>query len=158
MGRSEVLVYPRGILKELKLLCGGEPLGVFDPKGNLKRVLAQNGIEIFDLKEEGFESFQGPLAILDSFPSTSAGSLPSDVNKLSKKGVATVWIQPTSESHAKLTPSFYAVPGKATVIIAQAELLHQLEENPRAQLNLLELARLASRRADQAFPNLADHN
>jgi hypothetical protein len=146
IGKTDVMVYPPDLLKELKPLCGDEPLGVFDPQNLLKPSLKTAGVEISDLEDAGFEDFHGKLAILGPFQSKAPlrESLPGQVKALAGKGVAVVWLQPPPEKRDPSKPSFYTVPeSKAAVVVVQADQVAGPSENPRAQLNLIHFARLA---------------
>jgi hypothetical protein len=146
IGKTDVMVYPPDLLKELKPLCGDEPLGVFDPQNLLKPLLKTTGVEISDLEDAGFEDFHGKLAILGPFQSKSQmrESLPGQVKMLAGKGVAVVWLQPPPEKRDPIKPSFYTVPeSKAAVVVVQAGQVAGLTENPQAQVNLIHFSRLA---------------
>jgi hypothetical protein len=146
LGVSEVLVYPPDLLKDLKPLAGSEAVGIFDPQDQLKPLVKTAGVDFLDLEDTGLEHFTGSLAIIGPFQSKSQmrAGLGGDVKGLAARGVGVVWIQPPSEPHARLKPSFYTVPeGKGAVVVVQAALVANLKENPGAQLNLIECSRLA---------------
>jgi hypothetical protein len=153
LGKTEVLVYPTNLLAELKPLAGEvEPPGVFDPQNQLKPLLKILKIKFADLEDAGLERFQGRLAIIGPFQSKARmrEGLANDIDKLAKKGVAIVWIQPPPEIQTplkrreRLKPSFYTVQeGRGAVVVAQAGLVSNLSESPQAQLNLIQFARLA---------------
>jgi hypothetical protein len=156
MGRTEVLVYPTNLLQELEPLAGGRPIGLFDPQDQLKPLLSQLGLEVEDLEEAGVSTFPGKLAILGPFGSRvqMAGDLADRVAALARKGCAVVWIQPSRERDRKLTPTFYAVPlGGGMVVVAQAQMVAGLADDPQAQLDLIRLAEYAVRRE---LPRLPD--
>ena len=153
LGKTDVLVYPTNLLAELKPLAGeNEPLGVFDPQNHLKPLLRNLKIEFADLEDAGLERFQGKLAIIGPFQSKAQmrEGLANDIDKLAKKGVAMVWIQPPPEIQTPLKrlepvkPSFYIVQeGRGAVVVVQAGLVSNLSGSPQAQLNLIQFARLA---------------
>jgi hypothetical protein len=92
------------------------------------------------------EDFHGKLAIIGPFQSGAQmpEGLTSRLKALAGKGVAVVWIQPPPGKREELKPSFYTVAeGKGAVVLVQAALVANLAENPKAQLNLVRLARLA---------------
>jgi hypothetical protein len=62
IGKTEVLVYPTNLLKELKALMGENVLGVLDPSNEFKPLLKQNGVEIADLGETALENAADILA------------------------------------------------------------------------------------------------
>jgi hypothetical protein len=146
VGKTEVLVYPTNLLVELKTLVGENVLGVLDPNGQLKPLLKQNHVEFSDLEEEVLEGFQGKLIIIGPF-STKAQmgkGLVQTVQKIARKGVAVVWIQPPPDPQDEIKPSFFIVPeGKGAVVVVQADLVAGLLEKPRSQLNLVYFCKLA---------------
>jgi hypothetical protein len=159
VGRTEVLVYPTNLLQELKSLAGEDEnaLGFYDPQNQLKPLLKLVVVEFADLEDVGLEGFKGKLAIVGPFATKKQmrEGLPTQVESLAKKGVSVVWFQPPPEKRGKLQPSFYAVPvGESSVVVAQAELVANLSENPQSQLNLIQLARLALRPEPPRLPHL----
>jgi len=146
VGKTEVLVYPMNLLAELKTLVGEENLGILDPNNELKPLLKQNRVEFSDLGETALEDFQGKLTIIGPF-STKAQmreGLAQTVQKIARKGVAVVWIQPPPGPKDPIKPSFYIVPeGKGSVVVVQADLVAKLSENPKSQLNLIYFCKLA---------------
>jgi hypothetical protein len=144
LGRTEVLVYPNNLLKELNPLVADKQLGVFDPQNQLKPSLKSIGVEIADLQDTGMLSFGGNLAIIGPFASREQmeDGLGNKIEAMSKKGIGVVWILPPQRD--KNESSFYTVPfdGHATVIV-QSALVANLADKPQAQLNLIHFARLA---------------
>ena len=146
LGKTEVLVYPTNLLVELKSLMGENILGVLDPNNVLKPLLMQSGADFVDLGETPLDDFRGKLAIIGPFQSKiqMREGLPQAVQQIARKGVAAVWIQPRPAPTDKIEPSFYFVPqGKGAILVVQADLVANLAENPRAQLNLIFLSKLA---------------
>jgi hypothetical protein len=146
IGITEVLAYPPDLLKDLKPLVGEEPLGVLDPQNQFKPLLKTAAVECQDLEDAGLDHYDGKLAIIGPFQSRTQirESLPGRVKSLAEKGIAVVWIQPPPEKRHELEPSFYTVPeGKGAVVVVQADLAANLAQSPQAQLNLIQLARLA---------------
>jgi hypothetical protein len=158
VGKTEVLVYPTNLLGELKPLLGEENLGVLDPNDELKPLLKQNHVEFSDLGEAALEDFQGKLAIIGPF-STKAQmreGLAPTVQKIARKGVAVVWIQPPPGPKDQIKPSFYIVPeGKGPVVVVQADLVARLPENPKSQFNLIYFCKLALNPQPPALPDLS---
>jgi hypothetical protein len=159
LGRTEVLVYPTNLLQELKALAGDSEnaLGLFDPDDQLKPLLKGLGVEFSDLEEDGLDGFRGKLAIVGPFAARARmrEGLPEQIEKLARKGVAVVWLQPPPDRRAKLQPSFYCVPtGDGAVVVAQAELVTNLSANPQSQLNLIHCARLARHPEPPRLPHL----
>jgi hypothetical protein len=148
LGRTDVSVYPPGLLKELATLGGEKGLGVMDPGDRLKPLLREAKVDFVDLEQTGLQDFSGRLAILGPFASNAqmGAGLSQGVSARSKEGLATVWIQAPTANLPDLRPSFYPVHvGEGAVVISQAGLVAGLATNPIAQLNLVGLARTAIR-------------
>jgi hypothetical protein len=156
-GKTEVLVYPPDLLKELKPLTEDEPLGVFDPNNQLKPLLKNVKADFMDLEDAGLDGFRGKLAIVGPFQSKTQmrEGLAAQIQKLASKGVAVVWIQPPPEPRDPIKPSFYTVPeGKGAVVVVQGGLFSNLPENPQAQLNLIYFCKLALNPESPRLPGL----
>jgi len=156
IGRTEVLVYPTNLLEELKPLAGNRTLGVFDPQNQLKPLLKNLNLDSADLENSGLTNFLGKLAIVGPFRSRSQepDDLPTQIKTLAKKNVAVIWIQPP-EKHGEIKPSFYSVPDRQTAtVIVQPELVSNLPENPRSQLNLIYFCKLALNPQPLVLPDL----
>jgi hypothetical protein len=157
IGTTEVLVYPTNLLAELKPLTGGQDLGVFDPQNQLKPLLKNLKLDFLDLADCGLENFSGRLAIIGPFESRTQmrEGLAGQVKALAKRNVAAVWLQPPPEKRDKLLPSFYPVAENTNaVVVVQAELVSDLAENPRAQLNLVYFCKLALHPEPFGLPHL----
>ena len=155
VGKSDLLIYPTNLLKELETLAGEAHLGVFDPDHRLTPLLKQLAIETSDMEEDGVADFTGSLAIIGPFSSKAqmGAEMAARVQSLARKGKAVVWIQPPAGLRDKLQPSFYTVRvGAGAVVVAQAETVAGLADDPRAQLRLLRLARLALHPETPALP------
>jgi len=145
-GTTELLVYPRNLLKELGTLAGEGSLGAFDPENQLKPLLKNAGVEFVDLQDTGLDRFTGKLAIVGPFASEAPvrDGLTEQIEAAAKRGTAIVWIQPPPKSREKLKPSFYSVPvGRRNVVVVQPSLIADPAENPKSQLNLIQFARMA---------------
>ena len=157
LGKTEVMVYPTNLLGELKPLLGEDNLGVLDLNNELKPLLKQNHMEFSDLGEATLEDFQGKLAIIGPF-STKAQmreGLTQTIQKIARRGIAVVWIQPPPRPKGQVKPSFYVVPeGKGSVVVIQADLIARLPENPKAQLNLIYFCKLVLNPEPPSLPNL----
>ena len=131
IGRTEIMVYPNDLLKQLKTLAGEPPLGVFDPEGRLKPLLKAAGVKIADFETEPTDS---KLAIVWS----EATALPDSVTARVKTGMAALWIRPSP------VPTTYTVRlGGGLVVVAPASSLQGLADSPLPQLNLIRDAELA---------------
>jgi len=146
IGVTEVLVYPPDLLKDLGPLAGEEAIGAFDPQNRLKPLLKATAVDYQDAENTGLKAYSGKLVIVGPFHSQAQmrEGLSDHVKALALKGAGVVWIQPPPEKHQCLKPSFYSVlEGKGAVVVAQADLIANLADSPQAQLNLIQLARLA---------------
>ncbi len=158
LGKTEVLVYPTNLLAELKPLAGGGPLGVFDPQNRLKPLLKNLKLNFTDLENSGLENFSGKLAIIGPFQSKAQmrEGLTTQVLALAKKSTAIVWLQPPQAKRDKLLPSFYSVlQSTNAVVIVQPELVSDLPDNPRSQLNLIYFCQLALQPQPLTLPDLS---
>lgn len=146
LGVTDVRVFPTNLLTQLRSLVGDSPVGVFDPANQLMPLLRRTGVPFQDLVADGTDHFFGKLAILGPFPTagTMRGTLAGDIHRLAKRGKAAVWLQPPSTESARLRPSFHLVRvGEGVVVIAQADVVSNLSDDPCAQVNLLQLAERA---------------
>ena len=160
IGVTEVRVYPTNLLHELKLLVeeSWNNLGVLDPGNQLKPALKNAAIGFVDLADTELAAFSGKLAVVGSCgPDAPEWSgLAGRVHTLAQKGTPVVWIQGPPRKLYKPRPSFYTVPqDRAAVLVVQPELVAQLTENPRSQLNLIYFCKLALRPEKPSLPNLS---
>lgn len=157
LGISEVMVYPTNLLGELKSMFTDADLGVLDLNDEVKPALKQNGVKFLNLDERGLEDFRGRLALIGPFhsPSQMREGLATSIRKIAAAGVAVVWLQPPGNQD-EIRPSFYVVPGgKSAMVIAQTDLTAHFPENPRAQLSLVRLCKLALNPQPFSIPNPA---
>jgi hypothetical protein len=157
IGTTSVWVYPTNLLAELKPLLGEGILGVLDPDHELAPALKQNGVTFLDLGETPLAEFSGRLAILGPF--SAKAQMPADLTRqikvLAKRNVAVVWLLPPADRQDPLLPSFYTVPtGTHAVVIAQADMVSKLAENPQSQLHLIHFCKLALKPVSPALPDL----
>lgn len=146
LGQTEVIAYPPDLLRELKPLAGGEPLGLFDPQNQIKPLLARLGVDYTDLETVGLEQFSGRLAIIGPFagPQQRRADLVERTKTAARAGLAVVWIEPatTAWSNGPM-PVELARLGRGAIAVANAEQISDAAGNPLAQLNLIRLAHLA---------------
>lgn len=157
-GETQVLVYPTNLLGELKVIASEGDLGVLDPSGELKPLLKQNDVPFLDLGEMSLADFSGKLAIIGPFRSKAQvrEGLAWTLRRMARKGTAVVWIQPPPDPGADIKPSYYTVPeGKGSVVIVQPDLVADFSSNPKSQLNLNYLCKLALKPSPPALPGLA---
>ena len=160
IGKTEVLVYPTDLLKELKLLVDESEnnLGVLDPNKQLKPALKSSAIKFVDLEEAVLDDFSGKLAIVGpcSPDNSEWNGLANRIAKLARKGTPVVWIQSPPNKRDKLQPSFYCVPeNRAVVVVVQPELVADLPDNPQSQLNLVYFCKLALNPQPPVLPDLS---
>jgi hypothetical protein len=160
LGKTDLFVYPEGLLKGLKPLLAGGPIGVWEPQDRLIGLLKGAAIEVMDLQNSGLEDFGGRLAIIGPFsaqaqmPSELAGRL----KKLAQKGVSIVWLLPPDSPQKEPMLSAFQIydAGPGTVLVAAADLTPDLVENPRSQLQLIRLAENALSPQPKPFPFLPE--
>lgn len=151
LGSTEVEVYPTNLLAELAPLAGGLPIGLLDPQHQLQPRLQALHIRCVDLTRSDLADFEGRLAIFGPFSHQHPAppDLARDLHTRSKHPLAAVWLTPpadTTSPGSPLVPSFHVVQlGRATVVVAQGDLVRDLTLNPRAQQTLTLLARHAVR-------------
>jgi len=131
IGSTEVIDYPNDLLRQLSALAGEQPLGVYDPDGQLKPLLKEAAVTVADFETEPTDC---KLALVWS----GAASLPDSITSRVKRGMSTVWIRSST------IPTTYAVHREAGVIVvAPASTVRGLADSPLAQLNLIRDAELA---------------
>jgi hypothetical protein len=158
VGVTEIGAYPTNILRELEVLAGVEAVAVYDPLNRLKPLLHAVGVDFSDVAENGLEHFLGKLAIIGPFESKAQMRewLPGSIRGVASKGAGVVWIQPPSQPGEEKKPSFYTVlEGKGAVVVVQAGVIGDLEQDPQAQLNLVRLCRQAVKPQPLRLPFLA---
>ncbi len=141
---SKLDVYPDDLLRELPILAGHKPIGVFDPLNALQGVL--KGVDTVNLQEHPSVGFEGIFAIVtgDSTNALVSEHSATWVRDLVGCGISVLWIQSIPEQPEALEPSFFtARKGAGTIVVAQPFLLSDLAQNPTAQMNLVQLARRA---------------
>ncbi len=156
IGTTVVLAYPTNLFQALPPL-DKKDFGVFDPGSTLKPLLKAEGISCTDLGEMELDHFSGKLAIIGPFESRA--QMPEGLSKrilaIARKNVAVVWIQPPRAENDKLQPSFFSIQKSQTaVLVAQADLVSGLAENPRSQLNLIYLCQQALYPQQAPLPDL----
>ncbi len=159
-GDTEVIVYPTNLLHELKLLVGddGANFGVLDPHHQFKQAFEQAEIKFIDLGETELSGFSGKLALIGSCEPDDPewNGLAERIRAVAKKGTPVVWIQRAPRDEDAAAPSYYVAPQNRTaVVVAQPELVANLFDNPRSQINLLRFCKLALMPEPPALPNLS---
>jgi hypothetical protein len=144
IGQTRVTVYPAKLLKELTVLSGEKPFGIFDPQERITPLLKRLEIEFVDLTEgERLDSFQDRLAIIMPGDTTSAppGEWHKRVPALTTRGVSVVLIARSLPATRASNHPLIFVNGP--VVSMAPEVISDLETNPTAQETLLQCARLA---------------
>jgi len=157
LGKTSVLVYPTNLLSQLVSLCGRQPIGLLDPEKLFKAHFTALGEKVADLQNVGVDHFEGKLAIVA--PVSAKTEMGADfypkVKVLTANGVAVVWVQRPPTNRDTLKPSFFvAREGQGAVLVVQSSLVDDLA-HPQAQLNLIELARLAVHPELLTWPSVA---
>lgn len=147
LGVTELWAHPDNLLDALKLLVGGQPIGVAESRPGLQLVLAARGIPVAELKRaEDCNRFRGRLAFVANQPESTQGELRLEPALLAraKEGLAVVWFQtPPAISPPALPVVERVRVGRGTVLLAPASTLDNLAHSPTAQLALVRLAELA---------------
>jgi len=157
LGKTSVLIYPTNLLSRLLALGGGQPIGLLDPENHFKAPFTPLGEKVANLQNVGADHFEGKLAIVGpvSAKAEMGTDLLRNVKFLATNCVAVVWLQSPAAKGDPLKPSFYlAREGKGAVLVVQSSLVDDLA-HPQAQLNLIELARLAVHPELLTWPSVA---
>jgi len=147
LGQTDIIVYPADLLKELKSVLGDGRVGLLDPQNQLKPLLKSLEVDAEDLEDKELEEYEGKLIIAGPF--ASATQVPARfgerLRKLRERGVATVWIQPRQRGLPTTDPSYFIAEDakQPAVIIAAAETIADIGNNPEAQIRLLKMVSLA---------------
>jgi hypothetical protein len=118
---------------------------VLDPKNQLKPALKSSAVKFVDLAETGLDDFSGKLAMVGPCGPDDPewNGLATRISKLAQKGTPVVWIQLPPPKRGGIWPSFWTVPKNQAVVVVQPELVANLPDNPRSQLNLIYFCKLA---------------
>lgn len=159
-GNTELIVYPTNLLLELKLLLGGDGanFGVLDPHHQFKSAFETSGIKFVDLAETELGGFAGRLALVGPCNPDDPewNGLAERIQAVAKKGTPVVWIQRPQRDEGGAAPSYYvALQNRTAVVVAQPELVANIVDNPRSQINLLHFCKLALLPETPALPNLS---
>jgi len=160
LGKTDLFVFPDGLLKGLKPLLADGPIGVWEPEDRLIGLLKGAAIEVLDLQNSSLEDFRGRLAIIGPFSAQAQTppELAGRLKKLAQKGVSIVWLLPPDSPQKE--PMLSAIQiydaGPGTVLVAGADLTPELPENPRSQLQLIRLAENALSPQPKPFPFLPE--
>jgi hypothetical protein len=160
LGATAVRVYPTNLLDELKRVVpeSGENLGVLDSRGQLATALQRAGVRFVDLTEATLTGFSGRLALIGPCgPDDPEWSgLTGRIRQLARKGVAVVWILPTTTPPNPPSPSYYLVTENTNaVVVVQPELVTDPAGRPQSQLNLVYFCQLALHPQSPGLPELA---
>ena len=162
LGKTEVLVYPTNLLRELKVMMdeNGDNLGVLDPRSQLMPALKRAAIHFVDLSETEMDSYHGRLALVGPCGPDDPEwrGLSDRIARLAKKGTPVVWIQSPPPKRDKLWPTYFVAPENTNaVVMVQPELVADLPNNPQSQLNLVYFCKLAMQPEPFRLPELTTH-
>jgi hypothetical protein len=153
LGATPLRVFPDSLLQRLTALAGDAPVGLVDPEGQFKPVLA--GLRVEELKEaEDISATEARLILIAPMNLTNRpAGLHATVKKKARGGVAFVWVQAPTHRRPEPLPSTYLLEeGSGRVIVTSSTTVSSLAESPRAQLNLLRMAELAIGKAKLEWP------
>jgi len=145
LGAARISAFPEQLLKPLSGLAGEAPLGLLDPEGQIKAALGS--VPADELKQaEDVAASQARLILIAPLSADKRpAGLAAAVKKKAASGTAVVWIQPPTSRGPEPVPDAYVVAeGAGHIVIAVATTISGLPDSPRAQLNLLRLAELAT--------------
>jgi hypothetical protein len=154
IGTIQVNAFPDELLKALVVLAGESRLALLDPEGRFK--IALRSVPTLELKEA--EDVAGADAQLIVIAPMSVESRPAGLAAVLKKkaasGCAIVWIQPAAFRQFESLPEAYVVSEvSGRIVVAAATTVTDLADSPRAQLNLVHLAELATGRKQLELPH-----
>ena len=153
LGTTQLSAFPQQLLKALSVLAGETPVGLVDPEDQFKAGL--NGVPTAELKEaEGISASEAKLILIAPAPMEKwPAGLATALKKKAASGSAVVWIQPPARRQPEPLPQAYVVAeGAGQIVIAAAATVSGLADSPRAQLNLLRMAELATGRKKLELP------
>jgi hypothetical protein len=155
-GRTDVIVQPRDILKQLKTLAGEKPLGILDAGGELRKVLDELKVEYEDLeKDPGLAGFKGSLAIVTAFPNREKlpVKLVEHIAAQAKAGTAIVWVLPPDMPlPSGRLPAYGLQLGSGAVVMAQPFALLDFAKSASAQASLLHFTQMAVKPEELPVP------
>lgn len=156
IGVTTLWVHPDSLLDTLKTLADGQPVGLADDAGRLRKTLAARKISISDLQSaESWNEFRGRLALVTSKPATDGDELRLEAAALAraKDGLPLIWFRPPPKIAPPPPPLIERLHlGRGTVVLAPMSTLTDLEISPAAQLALLRLVELALSSPTQITP------
>jgi len=153
LGAIQLTAFPEQLLKPLRVLAGEKPLGLLDPEGQFKAALGSLPADVLRESEDLAASEARLILIAPIASEKPPAGLAAAVKKKAAIGTAVVWIQPPTIRQPELLPEAYVVAeGAGRIVVAAASTVSGLADSPRAQLNLLRLAELATGRKKLELP------
>ena len=157
VGKTRIQAVAKDVLQGLKQLSPDNPIGLLDPVGDITSVIADAGIERVGLDLQSLAEFKGKLVVVSAGegPSSEADDerVASTVKTLAGGGVGVVWAQRPARPGEAMRPSFRVIQaGKGVVVAVDRALIANLRQDPRAQRNLVQLARLATNTEPSGTP------
>ncbi len=147
IGATRVTASPRGVLAELKQLCDGKPVALFDPENRVRDALKAEGLETVDPDPVETAKSSCRLAIIWSANTRSqtAPNFFDAIPELVKGGVGVIRVCPPASDAQLLAPSIQVKSGSGenAVVLVERSLLAGLSDSPCSQKRLLQLARVA---------------
>jgi hypothetical protein len=131
-------------------------LGLLDPEGHLKAALGSIPSDELREAEDVSAADAALILIAPMSAEKQPAGLTTAVKKKAASGSAVVWIQPRRQPEP--LPDAYVIgEGIGRIVIAAATTVSGLVDSPRAQLNLVRLAELATGRKKLELPADARH-
>ena len=145
LGTTPLIAFSNELLKPLVAFAGERPLALLDPEAQFKAALGP--LRYDDLKEaEDISATDSALILIAPMGGENRpAGLAAAVKKKAASGSAVVWIQSPPRRQPESLPQAYVVAeGAGRVVVASAMTVNNLADSPRAQLNLLRFAELAT--------------
>jgi len=144
LGPTEVSVYPTNLLGELEALAGEAPPGLLDPQDRLKPLLLRARIDFRQLESSQPEQFNGKLVFVGPPDPgrTTAAEFFQLIKALAKRRIGVVWFRSDPDPDCPM-PIVWKSESGGTIVVVPIEMLADLPGNPRSQIRLVRLARLA---------------
>ena len=152
IGATIFRAFPPELLKPLATLAGETPVGIIDPEGQFKAVAGS--LSVSELKEaEDITATDARLILVAPMPPAARpDGLTTALKRRANSGACVVWIQPPDQREVMIPDAYVVNEGEGRIVIAAAETIERLADSPRAQLNLVRLAELATGRKKLELP------
>jgi hypothetical protein len=143
LGKTELNVYPREMLRELETMAGDTALGIFNLDAKFETGFRKSKVKIERLEQDGIGGYAGKLLIAGG--EQAQDSSRETLIALARRGVVIVCIVAHNDDET-LRPNFFArAYGTGVVVFVQEMFLDHFDTNPESQLRLVEICRMATK-------------